>query len=105
MFIEALFGIGFATMCGSVLFPEETARLKDRAKKATILTKSQMSASAYTKEGCLVKAYRSQEEARFHRAKLDIGTVILLPNGTNITVEQGLTDIESEGWWYAWSTI
>ncbi len=103
--IEAIFGLGFAAVCGSLLFPEETEKLKKATVKAAKLTGEQMSASAYTKEGHLIKAYRSQEEARRNRARLDIGTVICLPNGTNITVEEGLKDIESDGWWYAWTTI
>ena len=103
--VEAIFGLGFAAMCGSLLFPEEIEKLKKSTVKAARLTGKQMSASAYTKGGHLIKAYRSQEEARCHRAKLDIGTVICLPNGTNITVEEGLKDVESDGWWYAWTTI
>ncbi len=103
--IEAIFGIGFVAMCVSFLFPEETETLKKSTVKAARLTGKQMSASAYTNEGKLIKAYRNQEEARRHRAKLDIGTVIYLPNGTNITVEEGLKDVESDGWWYAWTTI
>lgn len=105
MIIEAIFGVGFAAMCGSLLFPEETEKLKKATVTAAKLTGEQMSASAYTKEGRLVKSYRSQEEARRHRVRLNIGTVICLPNGTNITVEEGLKDVESEGWWYAWMSI
>lgn len=105
MFIEAIFGLGFAAMCGSLLFPEETVKLKQATSKAKKLTSEQMSASAYTKTGRLVKGYRSQEEARRHRVRLDEGTVVFLPNGTNITVEKGLKDAESDGWWYAWMSI
>ena len=64
-----------------------------------------MSASAYTNKGRLVKGYRSQEKARRHRVSLDIGTVIHFPNSTNITVDEGLKDIESDGWWYSWMSI
>lgn len=105
MILEAIFGVGFAAMCGSLLFPEETQKLKNATAKAAKLTSEQMSASAYTKKGRLVKGYRSQEEARRHRVRLDLGTVICLPDGTNITVEEGLKDVESEGWWYAWMSI
>ena len=79
--IEAIFGIGFVAMCVSFLFPEETETLKKSTVKAARLTGKQMSASAYTKGGHLIKAYRSQEEARRHRAKLDIGTVIYYCRG------------------------
>ena len=105
MIIEAIFGLGFAAMCGSLLFPEETDKLKNATRTAAKLTREQMSASAYTKDGILVKGYRSKEDARRHRVRLDIGTVICLPDGTNITVEEGLKDVESDGWWYAWMSI
>lgn len=105
MIPEVFFSACFVAACGAVLFPEESKKLKDAIPKATKLTKEQMSASAYTEEGNLMKAYRTQEEARYHRVKLDIGTVIYLPNGTSITAEKGLHDVEAEGWWYAWTTI
>lgn len=62
-------------------------------------------ASAYTITGLCLKAYISQEEARLNREKLEIGEVIYFPDGTKITVEEGLKEIESEGFWYAWTTI
>ena len=105
MLVEAIFGLGFAAMCGSLLFPEETEKLKKATSKAKKLTSEQMSASAYTKTGRLVKGYRSQEEARRHRVRLDMGTVIYFPDGTNITVEEGLNDVQSQDWWYAWMSI
>lgn len=105
MIIEVIGGLAFAAMCGSLLFPEETEKLKRATARAAQLTKEQMSASAYTEKGRLIKGYRSQEEARNHRVRLDVGTVICLPNGTNITVEKGLKDVKSEDWWYAWMSI
>lgn len=61
-----------------------------------------MSALAYTSTGSRVKGYMSQEEARRHRVRLEVGMKVYLPDGTNITVEEGLKDVESGGWWYAW---
>lgn len=118
MFIEGLFGLGYASMCASMLFPDEIANLKKKAKKAVKitgkaaeLTSEQMSASAYADKGGitgkrrLVKGYRNQKDARRHRIKMDVGTTVYLPNGTQITVEKGLKEVESEGWWYAWESF
>lgn len=88
--------------CGSIMFHDEIATAKNAAKKAAKFTGEQMAASAYTMEGRLVKSYRTKDVARRNRVRLKVGTVVCLPNGTNITVEEGMKDVESEGWWYAW---
>lgn len=99
----------FAGLCtaawGPLFFPEETEKAKAVVKKAAKLTREQMSASARTEDGKLVKGYRTQEDARRRRTKLAEGDVVYLPNGSSIKVEKGMKDIQSDGWWYAWSTL
>jgi hypothetical protein len=105
MILDVL-GLGlFVAMCAPIAFPKETERLKEASREAAKLTKEQMAASAYTERGFLVKGYRSQAEARRHRSRLKKGTVVCLPDGQNITVEEGLKDVESGGWWYAWMSM
>ncbi len=99
MLIEALFGALFVGTMSPIVFPEETKAVK----KALELTKEQMSASAKSTHRPLIKAYRSQEEARQHRVGLSAGEIIYFPNGSQITVETGLKDTQVDGWWYAWS--
>lgn len=104
--IEAISILVFIATCGPLLFPDEIGKLKRATKAAAKLTREQMSASACTNDGVLVKGYRSKEEARCNRVRLGIGTVIFLPDGTNITVEKGLNDVKSDdGWWYAWTSF
>lgn len=88
--------------CAYMLCPEAIDKAMDKMEKSAKLSEEQSSMYAYTEKRCIVEPYKSQEEARRHRVTLKVGTIIYFPNGTNITVEEGLKDVESEGWWYAW---
>lgn len=101
MIVKLAFGAAFAVVCGSLLFPEEAKRIKAAADR----TSEQMAASAVTDGGRLVKGYRNRDDARRHRSRLDAGTVIYLPNGMDVVVKEGLGEIQSDNWWYAWTTI
>lgn len=101
MFTKIAFGAAFAAVCASLLFPEEVKQIKAAAGR----TSEQVAASAVTDGGRLVKGYRNRDDARRHRSRLDAGTVIYLPNGMSVTVEEGLGEVQSDNWWYAWTTI
>ena len=101
MIVELTLGAAFAAVCGSLLFPEKVKQIKAAAGR----TKEQMAASAITDGGHPVKGYRSKDDARRHRSRLDAGTVIYLPNGMDVVVKEGLGEIQSDNWWYAWTTI
>ena len=76
--------------------------LKEASANAAKLTKEKMAAAAYTEKGRLVKGYKSQEEARRHRVTVKVGVKIYLPDGSSVTATEGLQDIESAGWHYAY---
>lgn len=95
----------FAMIMAPVAFPNECDKLSNAAVKAAKCTGAQISASAYTDRGKLVKAYMSKEKARSHRSDLKAGTKLYLPDGTGVTVQEGLGEIESDGWWYAWKSV
>ncbi len=99
MLTELFFGALFVAATAPVAFPEETAAVK----KAFQLTREQMSASAKSTNCPLIKAYRTQEDARRHRTYLKAGEVIYFPNGMQLTTEVGLKDTQVDGWWYAWT--
>lgn len=103
--IDLIFAGICAATWGTVFFPEETEKAKKVVKEAVKLTREQMSASARTENGDLVKGYRTQEDARRGRTKLAEGDVVYLPNGSIIKVEKGMKDVQSDGWWYAWTTL
>ena len=92
--------VAFFCLCSPLLIPGEFEKLKE------MFSTERKSAVAYTSEGYRVKAYRSREEALCHRAKVKVGTTIYLPNGNFVHVlVKGIDAIESDGWWYAWTTI
>ncbi len=99
MLLEVIAGAAFFGLTAPVLFPDET----DAVKKALVLTREQMSASAKSTNHPLIKGYRTQADARRHRVGLSAGEVIYFPNGMQITTEVGLKDAQVDGWWYAWS--
>jgi len=100
MLFEVLAGAAFIGIMAPVAFPEETEAIKKAAK----LTQEQMSASAKSTHHSLIKGYRTQEEARRHRTRLENGEIVYFPNGAQITAETGLKDVQIDGWWYAWDT-
>lgn len=98
MIMELVAGALFIGTTAPLLFPEET----EAVKKAAILTREQMSASARSTNHPLIKGYRTQEDARRKRVRLQAGEVVYFPNGMQITTETGLKDVQVDGWWYAW---
>lgn len=99
MIVEILTGAAFIGLTGPLLLPKGTEVIK----KAARLTREQMSASARSTKRPEIKGYRSQEDARRHRVDLDVGEIIYFPNSSQMVVDAGLKDTQSDGWWYAWN--
>lgn len=102
MVAEFLVGSWFLASTTSILFPDETEKLKKAIAKSIVLTREQMSASAKSTNSPSIKAYRTQEDTRRNRVKLEAGEIIYFPNGAQISVKAGLYDTQIDGWWYAW---
>ncbi len=101
MLAEIIVGGIFLSQIAPIALPEETALVKEAAR----LTRKQMTMTARTSTNRRVKAYFKQDLARRNRVDLQIGETIYFPNGMQIAVEEGLKDVQVDGWWYAWSAV
>ena len=101
MLTELIVGGFFASIIIPAIFPRQITLVKEAAR----LAYQQKTMNAKTSEGKDIKGYPAQELARRHRVELRIGETIYFPNGMRITAEEGLKDVQVDGWWYAWSAI
>lgn len=88
-----------------IIFSEATEKLKTSVNEAIKKIDEQAAMTAYLEDGHALKAYSSRDEARRHRVKVPVGTIIYFPSGRKITTEPGMADLESNNWHYSWVAL